>query len=106
MHDPNFVSQHPIDILIAFLSFIVLGVANVQKLRRLAIFVQMLLLLLRFYKHIGPMAKHYFDTHPVGKQLKRKTKLDNKINHLIKTHQLPYDKEEHHKKLKDRGAEG
>ncbi len=68
--------------------------------------VTVLVMLLRFYKHIAPMAKHYFDTHPLGKKLKPTTKIDNKITHLIKTQQLPYDNTTLHEQLKKHGAEG
>lgn len=101
-----FLSGHPIDIIIAALSLLAFGLIGVERFKQLGSLIYVLIILLRLYKHIGPMAKHYFDTHPVGRRLRGKTKIDNKINYLIKTHSLPYDKDKQHDELVKHGAEG
>lgn len=105
--DPGaFLIHHPIDIVISLLTIFAIGITGIDRIKRFASLLYLLVILLKFYKHIGPMAKHYFDTHPVGQKLRRKTKIDNKLNTLIQKHQLPYDKEALHAKLEKEGAHG
>ncbi|SRR6266568_7137390 len=104
MHD--LMAFGPVDVVIAVLSLLFLYATFFEKLRAILILLQVLLMMLRWYKHIAPMIKYYFDTHPLGRQLKRKTTLDNKINYLIKTHQVPYDDVSRHEELEKKGAAG
>ena len=104
--DPTAVLTNPVDLMIGFISIAIIGAARIEPFRKYVMLIQVLLMLLRFYKHIGPMAKHYFSTHPDGKKLRPSTKIDNKINYLIKTHQLPYDNNSRHEELKKHGAAG
>lgn len=95
-----------IEALIGLLSIVGIVAFNLEKFRKFYMLITVLIMLLRFYKHIAPMAKHYFDTHPMGKKLKPKTTIDNKITYLIKTHQLPYDNIKRHNELEKQGAQG
>lgn len=105
--DPSlFLAHHPIDVLIGIVSLSIFAIAGVDRLKRFIFLLHVMLLLLRFYKHIAPMAQHYFKTHPTGQGLRRKTKIDNRIDYLIKEHKLPYDKEAEQKKLEAQRAAG
>lgn len=91
MHIDTSIPLSPVDFLIAGMYLLIFGVSYFEKIKAILILLEIFMVLLKLYKHVAPMLKHYIDTHPAGRKLKEKTNLDNKIDYLIKTHQLPYD---------------